>query len=142
MAWTFQNFRPIVTYPQQKPIQSSFLFCYFNEADRQVSQGKWCSSSWNWWLLKQWIDQRDPPPSSIIVTNWVLEIGFSGTRNQPKNGFKASWTRIFFIFLPNSRVLAGHFIKHKHLISEEWFGKTHFSAVPGSTQNAGSITTY
>ena len=26
------------------------------------------------------------------------EIGFLGTQNQLKNGFKASWTRLFFIF--------------------------------------------
>ena len=26
------------------------------------------------------------------------EIGFSGTRNQTKNGFKASWTKPFLIF--------------------------------------------
>ena len=35
------------------------------------------------------------------MTNWVPEIGFLGNQNQPKNGLKASWTRFFFIFLPN-----------------------------------------
>ena len=34
----------------------------------------------------------------LLVTDRVLpEIGFSGKRNQLKNGFKASWTRLFFI---------------------------------------------
>ena len=36
----------------------------------------------------------------VLVTEQVPEIGFSGTRNQPKNGLKESWTRLFFIFLP------------------------------------------
>ena len=34
----------------------------------------------------------------ILVTDWVPEIGFSGTCNQPKNGFKASRTGLFCIF--------------------------------------------
>ena len=33
-----------------------------------------------------------------IVTDPMLEIGFLGTCNQPKNGFKASWAKFFFIF--------------------------------------------
>ena len=33
-----------------------------------------------------------------LVTDRVPEIGFSGTWNWPKNGFKASWIRFFFIF--------------------------------------------
>jgi len=32
------------------------------------------------------------------VTYWVPQIGFLGTRNQLKNGFKTSRTRLFFIF--------------------------------------------
>ena len=31
----------------------------------------------------------------------VSEIGFLDTRNGPKNGSNVSWTRLFFIFLPN-----------------------------------------
>ena len=32
------------------------------------------------------------------MSDRVPEIQFSGTRNQPKNGLKTSWTRIFIIF--------------------------------------------
>ena len=37
----------------------------------------------------------------MVVTDWLPEIGFSGSRNQLKNGFKESWTRLFFIFWTN-----------------------------------------
>ena len=33
-----------------------------------------------------------------LVTDRVPEIGFSGTQIQPKNGFTASWIKLFFIF--------------------------------------------
>ena len=35
---------------------------------------------------------------ALLVTNRVPEIGFLGTRNQPKNEFKASWTRFLLFF--------------------------------------------
>ena len=36
---------------------------------------------------------------SKLVAERVPEILFSDTRNRPKNGFNASWTRLFFIFV-------------------------------------------
>ena len=41
--------------------------------------------------------------SRVVVADRVgtRNSDFLGTRNQPKNGFKASWTRPFFISLPN-----------------------------------------
>ena len=36
--------------------------------------------------------------SAHLVPERVHKIRFSGTRNLPKNGFKTSWTRLFFIF--------------------------------------------
>ena len=35
------------------------------------------------------------PNSSVVVANWVNKIGFSGTLNQPKDGFKAGLTMAF-----------------------------------------------
>ena len=38
------------------------------------------------------------PGHAAIVTDRILKIWFPGSRNQPKNWLKASWTRLFFIF--------------------------------------------
>ena len=38
---------------------------------------------------------------SILVMEQVPKIQFLVTWNLPKNGFKTSWSRLFFIFLPN-----------------------------------------
>ena len=43
-----------------------------------------------------------------LVTDRVPEIGFSGTQNQPKNGFKGSWKRLFFILLKARSTLKNH----------------------------------
>ena len=51
-------------YEQRKKQNWVFLFCYFNEADRQVFTGEMMLlNSWNWWLLKQWTEKP---------TYWVL----------------------------------------------------------------------
>ena len=39
--------------------------------------------------------------SLLLVMDRLPETGFSGTRNQPKNGFKSSWNKAFIHFLSN-----------------------------------------
>ena len=36
----------------------------------------------------------------VLVADWLPEIGFSGTRNQPKSGFFHKLGQGFFYFLP------------------------------------------
>ena len=53
--------------------------------DSALESEKRCNlAKWRCWLL--------------VLAKRVPKIRFSGTRNQPKNGFKAIWTRLFFIF--------------------------------------------
>ena len=42
--------------------------------------------------------------TQLVMTGRVPEFGFSSTRDQPKNGFMASSTRLFFIFRQTSGI--------------------------------------
>ena len=69
---------------------------------------------------------------TIIVTDWVPEIGCSGSRNQPKNGFLGKLKKAFHHFLPTFWHICDDFSKWRMTKARRNFEKssnlpTHFS---------------
>jgi len=56
--------------------------------------------------------------------NWVSEIGFSGTWNQPKNGLKRQVEQGFSSFLPNFFDIFDYFSKFRSTFGELHFEKS------------------
>ena len=56
-----------------------------------------CKKSSFLYSRNNWIWPRNLLVGTLVMDR-ITEIRISGTQNQPKNGFKASWTRLFFIF--------------------------------------------